>query len=122
MKSERRLDSVVFILSSAVLDVPPVDKSSYVSAKYALLGLARSLAVELAPKGIRINCVSPGFTPTRLTAHVDQRIQDMITRSVPLNRLCRPDDVAAAVAYLLSEDGSYLTGVNLPVCGGVHFQ
>lgn len=122
LKTAKRLESIVFILSSSVLGVPPSGKSAYVSAKYALLGLAKSLAVELAAKGVRVNCVSPGFTQTRLTANVDDRIQEMISRSVPLNRLCKPEDVAAAVTYLLSKDSSYLTGVNLPVCGGVQMD
>lgn len=122
LKTAKRLESIVFILSSSVLGVPPSGKSAYVSAKYALLGLAKSLAVELAAKGIRVNCVSPGFTQTRLTADVDDRIQEMISRSVPLNRLCKPEDVAAAVTFLLSNNSSYLTGVNLPVCGGVQMD
>ena len=119
LKADARLESVVFILSSVTLGVPPADKSPYVSAKYALLGLARCMAVELASKGVRVNCVSPGFTPTRLTAHVDERIQELIARSVPMKRLCSPEDVAGAVAFLVSADSYYLTGVNLPVCGGV---
>ena len=118
LKADTRLESVVFIVSSATLGVPPADKSPYVTAKYALLGLARCMAVELASKGVRVNCVSPGFTPTRLTAHVDERIQELIARSVPMKRLCSPEDVAGAVAFLLSTDSAYLTGVNLPVCGG----
>ena len=118
LEADARIESVVFILSSATLGVPPVDMSPYVSAKYALLGLARCLAVELASRGVRVNCVSPGFTPTHLTDHVDERIQQVIARSVPMKRLCSPQDVAAAVAFLVSADSSYLTGVNLPVCGG----
>lgn len=118
-KSNIRLESVVFILSSVTLGVPPAGKSPYITAKYALLGLARSLAVELAAKGVRVNCVSPGFTQTALTAQVDERIQQLIVGSVPLKRLATPEDVAAAVAFLVSTDSSYLTGVNLPVSGGV---
>jgi NAD(P)-dependent dehydrogenase (short-subunit alcohol dehydrogenase family) len=119
LKSEARLDSVVMLLSSVTLGMPPAERSPYVSAKYALLGLARSLAVELAPKGIRVNCVSPGFTPIGLMAQVDERIQELIARAVPLKRLCTPEDVAAAVAFLVSPESAYLTGVNLPVTGGL---
>jgi len=122
LKADARLESVVFILSSVTLGVPPADKSSYSTAKYALLGLARCMAVELASKRVRVNCVSPGFTPTSLTAHVDERIQELIARSVPVKRLCSSEDVAAAVAFLLSDDSAYLTGVNLPVCGGAYMQ
>jgi 3-oxoacyl-[acyl-carrier protein] reductase len=107
------------VLSSVTLGVPPPDKSPYVTAKYGLLGLARSLAVELAAKGMRVNCVSPGFTRTFLTAGVDERVQELIARSVPMKRLSTPEDVAAAVAFLVSPDSAYITGVNLPVSGGV---
>jgi 3-oxoacyl-[acyl-carrier protein] reductase len=120
--TDKRLESIVFILSSATLGIPPVEKSAYVTAKYALLGLARSLALELAPKGIRVNCVSPGFTATPLTAYVDDRIKELIVRSVPMKRLATPDDVAAAVSYLVSKDAAYVTGVNLPVTGGLVMQ
>jgi 3-oxoacyl-[acyl-carrier protein] reductase len=119
LKADAHLESVVFLLSSVTLGVPPSDQSPYVSAKYALLGLARCMAVELAPKGVRVNCVSPGFTPTSLTAHVDERVQEIIARSVPMKRLCGPEDVSAAVAFLVSTDSAYLTGVNLPICGGL---
>lgn len=110
---------VVFVLSSVTLGTPPADKAAYVTGKHALLGLSRALAAELAAKGVRVNAVSPGFTPTELTAGVDPRIQELIAKSVPLKRLCRPEDVAASVAFLASDEAAYLTGVNLPVAGGV---
>ena len=116
--TEFHLESIVFILSTVTIGIPPSDKSAYVTAKYALLGLARSLAVELANRKIRVNSVSPGFTPTPLTAYVDERIQDLIRNSVPLQRLCSPEDVAWAVTYLVSPHSSYVTGVNLPLSGG----
>jgi len=121
IKGTNRLSSIVFILSSVTFNAPPADNTPYITAKYALLGLARSLAVDLASKRVRVNCVSPGFTRTRLTAHVDDRIQELIVRAVPLKRLCTPEDTAAAVAFLLGSDSSYVTGVNLPVTGGAGF-
>lgn len=114
-----KLESVVFLLSSVTLGNPPVEKAPYISAKYALMGLARALAVELGSKGVRVNSVSPGFAETPLTAHVDPRVRDLIARSTPLKRLATPEDVAGAVAYLLSRDSVYVTGANLPVAGGV---
>jgi NAD(P)-dependent dehydrogenase (short-subunit alcohol dehydrogenase family) len=119
LNAETRLESVVIILSSVTLGLPPVEKSPYVSAKYALLGLAHCLAVELAPKGVRVNCVSPGFTATGLNAGVDERIQELIARSVPLKRLCTPEEIASAVTFLLSAESAYVTGVNLPITGGL---
>lgn len=112
------LRSVVFILSTSTIGVPPKRWAPYVSAKYALLGLAKSMAVELAGTGIRVNCVSPGFTSTPLTAHVEPRLQDFVARSIPAGRLSTVEDVAAAVAFLLSDESSFVTGVNLPVSGG----
>jgi len=90
----------------------------YTTAKFALLGLARSLAVELAGRRIRVNCVSPGFAETSLTSHIDPRLKEMIARSVPLKRLASPDEIASAVAFLLNPENGYLTGINLPVTGG----
>jgi len=111
-------EAIVFLLSSVTLGAPPLEKSAYTAAKYALLGLARTLAVELASRRIRVNCISPGFTETPLTSHIDSRIKEMIARAVPLKRLAQGDDVAHAAAFLLSPESSYLTGVNLPVTGG----
>lgn len=115
---ETQVQSLVFLLSSVTIGVPPAEKSGYTSAKYALLGLARTLAIELASRGIRVNCVSPGFVETPLTAHVDSRLKEMIARTVPLKRLAAAEDVAAAVAFLLRPDSGYLTGINLPLAGG----
>ena len=114
---DKGLESAVFLLSSVTIGVPPAEKSAYVSAKYALYGLAKSMAVELAP--IRVNCVSPSFTDTPLTSHVDPRVKKLIARASPFRRLCSPEDVAGAVSFLISDDSSYVTGINLPVCGGV---
>lgn len=111
-------EAIVFLLSSVTVGPPPAEKSAYTTAKYALLGLARSLAVDLAARRIRVNCLSPGFAETSLTAHVDPRLKEIIARAVPLKRLALPEDVAHAAAFLLSPESSYLTGVNLPVAGG----
>lgn len=121
-KAPASLRSVVFILSGVTLGMPPAGKSPYTTSKFALLGLAKSLAIELADKGIRVNCVSPGFTPTELTAQVDDRIRDLIARSVPARRLCTADDVAEAVYFLVSSGSSYITGINLPITGGAGAQ
>lgn len=113
-----RPESAVLLLSSVTMGIPPVEKSAYTSAKYALLGLARSLAVELASRRIRVNCVSPGFAETPLTERVDPRVKEMIARAVPLKRLATVEEIASAVTFLLHPENSYVTGVNLPVAGG----
>lgn len=92
--------------------------SDYVSAKYALLGLSKALAVEWASDQIRVNAVSPGMIQTDLTQHYHDRIFKMEASRTPLKRIAQPSDVANSVAFLLSKDSSFLTGVNLFVTGG----
>lgn len=116
--SAASLDSIVAVLSSVVLGPPPKDMAAYVTAKHALYGFCRALAVELAPRKIRVNCVSPGLTPTPLTSHVDPRHHDILGRAVPLGRLGTPDDAAHVIAFLLGAEAAYLTGANIPVAGG----
>lgn len=116
--AERRHGALVFVGSAATWAVPPSNWSSYVSAKAALRGLARALAVEYGSLGIRVNTVSPGMVATDLTAFVPDRMKQLIAQQTPLKRLARGDDVAAAVAFLVSDAGAFVTGVDLPVAGG----
>jgi NAD(P)-dependent dehydrogenase (short-subunit alcohol dehydrogenase family) len=113
----------------AVVHIASIDASgadgayvSYNAAKAGLLGLNRTMAVELAPHNIRVNAVSPGFTHTAMTeSAVAPEIMDYLRYEfarVPMQRLVRPDEVAAAVLFLASGDASAITGVNLTVdCG-----
>jgi NAD(P)-dependent dehydrogenase (short-subunit alcohol dehydrogenase family) len=96
--------------------------ASYNASKAALLGLNRTMAMELAPHGIRVNCVSPGFTHTEMTESavppaLMAYLVDRFER-VPMRRLVRPEEIAAAVAFLASDDASAITGIDLTVdCG-----
>ena len=96
--------------------------AAYNASKAGLLGLNRTMALELGGHGIRVNCVSPGFTLTQMTeAAVGPKLLDYLSNRfarVPLSRLVRAEEVAAACAYLASEDASAITGTNLTVdCG-----
>jgi 3-oxoacyl-[acyl-carrier protein] reductase len=115
---ERRHGAIVFIASTAAHAAPPPQWSSYVTAKSALLGLMRSLAVELSPLGIRVNAVSPAMMSTDLTAFVPERMKQVLAQQTPLRRLAGVDEVAESVAFLVSDAAAYLTGVTLPVAGG----
>jgi NAD(P)-dependent dehydrogenase (short-subunit alcohol dehydrogenase family) len=96
--------------------------ASYNASKAGLLGLNRTMAMELAPHGIRVNCVSPGFTHTAMTEEaVPPELMDYLANRfdrVPMRRLVKPEEIAAAVAFLASDDASAITGIDLTVdCG-----
>lgn len=90
----------------------------YVTSKSALIGLSRQLARELAPRGIRVNAVAPGPTNTPIMNGLPQEWITSMEQSVPLGRMAKPDEVASAVAYLLSDDASFVTGSVLVANGG----
>ena len=91
---------------------------SYCASKAGLLGLTRSLALEMARYGIRVNAVCPGFVDTPMLTRATSGQTGAIAANVPLGRLGRPEDIAGAVRYLLSDDAAYVTGSELVVDGG----
>ena len=93
--------------------------SVYGAAKAGLEALTRSLARELGPMRIRVNCVSPGFFASQLTAEVGDAHRERILRHTPLGRLATVDDIADAVLFLASEKASFITGQTLVVDGGI---
>jgi 3-oxoacyl-[acyl-carrier protein] reductase len=106
-------------ITSQVTDGPPsVTWTGYAMAKGALAVFSRYMAAELGPRGITVNCVAPGMTETALIGDISEKAQLMAARQTPLRRLARPADVAAAVAYLVSDDADFVTGDTLAVNGG----
>jgi 3-oxoacyl-[acyl-carrier protein] reductase len=115
---ERGWGRIVNITSQVVDGSPSVTWTGYAMAKGALAVFSRYMAAELGPKGITVNCVAPGMTETALIGDIPEKAQLMAARQTPLRRLARPDDVAAAVAYLVSDDAGFVTGDTIAVNGG----
>jgi len=107
-------------LSSVVGESGNAGQVVYSSSKAALLGLTRSLAREYASRGITVNAVSPGFIETDMTAELPDSARQGIVDQTPLGRIGRPEEVAAAVVFLASEEASYITGQVVRVNGGMH--
>ncbi len=93
-------------------------QANYAAAKAGLVGLARALALELARDGVTANVVAPGFIDTAMTAGLPERVRAEALARTPLGRAGRPADVAAAVRFLCSDGGAFVTGAVLPVDGG----
>lgn len=104
--------SVVGLLGSA-------GQVNYSATKSGLIGMARSLARELGSRGITANVVAPGFVDTDMTAVLDEKRKAEIISAVPLQRFCTPEEIAGVVAFLASEEASYITGAVIPVDGGL---
>jgi len=83
------------------------------------VGMTKALAQEVASRGITVNAVAPGFIATPMTDKLSEQQRTKLTDSIPLGRLGQPDDVAAAVAYLASDEAAWVTGATLHVNGGM---
>lgn len=114
----RKSGKIVNVITSYTIGAPPTNLAPYVTAKSALWGLSKALAVELGPKGIQVNMVAPGLTETALTAHLPRRYKDVVASQTPLRRIATPDDIAKVILLLVSEASDFMTGVSVPVCGG----
>ncbi|MCY4746788.1 3-oxoacyl-ACP reductase FabG [Pelomonas sp. UHG3] len=95
-------------------------QANYAAAKAGVAGLTRSLARELGSRGITVNCVAPGFIATDMTEGLPEAQKAALLSQIPLGRLGAPEEIAAAVAFLASPGGAYITGTELHVNGGMY--
>ncbi|NBX84089.1 MAG: 3-oxoacyl-ACP reductase FabG [Gammaproteobacteria bacterium] len=93
---------------------------NYTSTKAGVVGFSKSLAQEMASRGITVNVVAPGFIKTDMTDALPDMVKDELMKRIPMKRLGQPDDIAKAVAFLISDDASYVTGQTIHVNGGMY--
>ncbi len=113
-----RWGRIIFV-GSVVGSIGQAGQANYAASKAGLVGLARSLAREFASRNVTVNVVAPGPIATDMFAAVDDAMRESITGAVPLGRMGQPDEIAAAVSFLASDEAGYITGAVLPVDGGL---
>lgn len=119
--AKARFGSIVIILSSCTINIPPKFLSAYVMAKYALMGFGKALAIEYAPKNIRVNMISPSMMETKFLQNLYGAVIEQSSRANPMKRNATPKDVARLIEYLFSDSSNFVTGANIPVAGGENF-
>jgi 3-oxoacyl-[acyl-carrier protein] reductase len=107
-------------IASVVGESGNAGQANYVASKAGIIGLTKALAQEMAPRQITVNAVAPGFIDTDMTAVLTGELKEKLLAQVPLRRLGRPEEIAAAVRFLASDEAGYITGHVLNVNGGMY--
>jgi 3-oxoacyl-[acyl-carrier protein] reductase len=110
----------VIFLSSVVGEIGNAGQAVYAASKASLLGLAKTLAKEYGSRGITVNAVAPGFIDTDMTTGITAETKVKMLEQIPLGRTGKPEEIAAAIVYLCSDEAAYVTGQTLRVNGGMH--
>ena len=107
-------------ITSVVGETGNAGQANYAASKAGLIGLTKSLAQEMGGRGITVNAVAPGFMETDMTGVLSEEMKEKMLTNIPLRRMGKPEDVAAAVKFLASEEAAYITGHVLEVNGGMY--
>jgi acetoacetyl-CoA reductase len=121
MMRERRFGRIVNISSINGL-AGQFGQTNYAAAKAGIIGFTKALALEGAARGITVNAIAPGYTDTQMVAAVRPDILNKIIATVPVGRLGKPDEIARAVAFLVSDDAGFITGETLSINGGKYMR
>ena len=97
-------------------------QTNYSAAKAGMAGFSKALAQEVVKKGVTVNTVSPGYVETDMVMAIRAEVREQIVASIPMGRLAKPEEIAAVVAFLASEEAGYITGANISVNGGMHMM
>jgi NAD(P)-dependent dehydrogenase (short-subunit alcohol dehydrogenase family) len=117
MKQQKK-GRIINILTSYTIGSPPSSLSDYVTSKYAVLGLTKSLARELGKYNITVNAVSPGFIKNKFTKNIPEKFSEILISQTPLGRLTTTADIAKIVLFLCSDEADFITGENINLSGG----
>jgi 3-oxoacyl-[acyl-carrier protein] reductase len=115
----RRRTGRIINIASIVGVTGNAGQANYAAAKAGLIGMSKSLAQEVASRGITVNIVAPGFVETAMTGSLTEAQKTKLSEQIPLGRIGQPEDVSGAVAYLASDEASWVTGATLHVNGGM---
>ena len=107
-------------ITSIVGHTGNLGQSNYSASKAGIVAFSKSLAIEYAKKNITVNCVSPGFIQTNMTDKISDSMKEVLTSRIPMNKLGNGEDVSNTVAFLASEEASYITGETVHVNGGMY--
>jgi 3-oxoacyl-[acyl-carrier protein] reductase len=107
-------------ITSVVGHTGNLGQANYTASKAGIVAMSKSLAIEYAKKNININCISPGFIQTAMTDKINDKFKEVIISKIPSARLGKPDDIANAVLFLISDQSSYINGETINVNGGMY--
>ncbi|MBT7543026.1 MAG: 3-oxoacyl-[acyl-carrier-protein] reductase [Gammaproteobacteria bacterium] len=112
----------IICISSVVASTGNAGQTNYVTSKSGMIGFCKSLAKEVATRGITVNCVSPGFIETDMTDKLNDAQKEQISKNIPMIKMGHAEDIAYAVSFLASDRASYITGETINVNGGLFMQ